>query len=79
MGQGPRTSITEGDESRKPDRLLTVSEAALYLGVSKSWLYGSTMPFVQIFDQPRGRRYQRIELDAYVRSRSTRSPFRSGE
>jgi hypothetical protein len=60
-------------QSRKVDRrtspsegLLSVDDAAAHLGISKSWLYQSDVPFAKL---GRRRLYRPEDLDGYVRAR----------
>lgn len=49
--------------------LLTVQEAAEYLGMSKAWLYDSEVPFVKLGSS---RRYRLEDLAAFVAKRVQR-------
>lgn len=53
---------------------MTVTEAARYLGRSRSWLYermaDGTIPWFPSPGSPRGKRLRRTDLDAYLVSKS---------
>jgi excisionase family DNA binding protein len=57
-------NIEVRDATSKPgEGLLSVKEAAAYLGISEGWLYQSGIPFAKL---GRRRLYRRADLDQFV-------------
>jgi excisionase family DNA binding protein len=63
--RGAVMRIIESDASVN-EKLLSVKEAASQLGVSKSWVYQSDVPYVKL---GRRRLYRPSDLVRYVRAR----------
>ena len=65
-GQVIADSYTDRRSYADPDSLLSVQEAADFLGMSPAWLYSSDVPFVRI---GRRRLYRRADLVRYAEQR----------
>ncbi len=63
-----RSSVLSISQSPEPvnERLLSVNEAAQQLGVSKSWLYQSDVPYVKLGSR---RLYRPTDVALYVNAR----------
>jgi hypothetical protein len=64
-------SSTPAHLSKPSDGLLSVKQAAAFLGMSEGWLYGSGIPCVKL---GRRRHYRRIDLDTFVEHNLTHGP-----
>jgi hypothetical protein len=60
-------------ERKSPDALMSVKDAATYLGISVGWLYGSGIPCVKL---GRRRLYRRVDLDAAVQHNLSHGPHK---
>lgn len=58
-------------KDKSPEGLLSVKEAAAYLGVSKGWVYGSGIPFAKL---GRRRLYRHTDLDCFVEDNLSHGP-----
>ncbi len=63
-----RSTVISMSEQRAPvnEKLMSVEEAADYLGLSKSWIYQSDIPRVKL---GRRRLYRPSDLNKYVSAR----------
>lgn len=60
---------------KSTEGLLSVKEAAAYLGMSEGWLYQSGIPFAKL---GRRRLYRRSDLDQFVTNHLSHGPNKVG-